>query len=77
VDWHSASPTVASDCWVFTPQSFAGLCEEIAELDSLDFVCEHRFDTVEDGIEFHVGLAVNGSKDERVASWRRMRAEAA
>lgn len=61
-------------CWVFTPASFAALCEEMVALDLIDFGCHYWFDTPRHGLEFYVGMTIRDSKADRIASWRTMRA---
>ena len=66
-----------SHCWIFTPRSFAGLMEQLAESGLLGLECAEFHDTALFDHEFFVGLAPTDDKTRAAASWRHMRASAA
>ncbi len=57
-------------CWVFTPESFAELCCEMAEADQLNFECERFVQTEHNQFEFFVGMRPSDSKTKIVGSWK-------
>lgn len=59
-------------CWVFTPKSFASLFYQLAEMDLINFACEHHFDTLRNEIEFFVVLKKTSDKPYMLASWKNM-----
>lgn len=59
-------------CWVFTPESFAGLCKDLANHGLLDFECTEFHDTAVNEIEFFVHMRVSDNLPEKVNSWQRM-----
>jgi len=59
-------------CWVFSPQSFAGLLSDIAKAGLTDFACEGFFDTEENDFEFFVTLRRSTDREAIIASWDRM-----
>ncbi len=68
---------IDSHCWVFTPKSIATLFAQLAEADLLNFRLSQFFDTPHMNFEFTVHMAPCDSKDEIIASWRGMAAQAA
>jgi SAM-dependent methyltransferase len=59
-------------CWVFTPNSFAGLCTEIARLGLLGFACDFLFETRRNEFEFIVGMTPSDDRDQILESWGRI-----
>jgi hypothetical protein len=62
-------------CWVFTPCSFAGLMDGLAEQGLLDFACEMYHPTERFEIEFIVGLRATTDREAIRASWQAARKE--
>jgi hypothetical protein len=57
-------------CWVFTPQSFVQLMEQLAMFGYLRFRCADLQVTSQYELEFFVALERCESRDEAIASWR-------
>jgi 2-polyprenyl-3-methyl-5-hydroxy-6-metoxy-1,4-benzoquinol methylase len=60
-------------CWVFTPRSFAGLCQRLATVGLLHFACERFHDTEHNQLEFFVKLRRCDDRDKIIKSWLRMK----
>ena len=57
-------------CWVFTPESFARLCAQLAEIELLDFECEYFLPTPHQQLEFYIGMKPSPDRQQISASWR-------
>jgi SAM-dependent methyltransferase len=66
---------IDTHCWVFTPESFATLCLQMADLDLIQFSCDYFFDTPRDNMEFYVSLKPGLNKKEILKSWESMKRE--
>ncbi|WP_266157758.1 methyltransferase domain-containing protein [Dyella silvatica] len=59
-------------CWVFTPESFATLLEQLSMHGLIKFSCDNFYDTEPDNIEFFVSLRTSNDVSEMAESWRQM-----
>nr|WP_321986107.1 methyltransferase domain-containing protein [uncultured Lichenicoccus sp.] len=59
-------------CWVFTPQSFAELMEQVVRAGLLNFRCTDFSDTRPFEFEFFVGLSPTDDTEEAAETWQRM-----
>jgi SAM-dependent methyltransferase len=56
-------------CWVFTPESFAALCAEMASLNLLGLACDFLFETRRNEFEFIVGMNPSDDRNQILESW--------
>lgn len=59
-------------CWVFTPNSFARLCTELAKNGLLAFACKEYCVTERNQLEFFVTLEKSADKQKVLQSWSDM-----
>lgn len=57
-------------CWSFTPDSFAFLMEKLCELALTSLECEWIIPTMQNDLEFFVGMRRNENPQECRESWR-------
>ena len=56
-------------CWVFTPESFAGIMRQAVELGITTLGCLELRDTEEGEFEFYATLGAHMGRDRAIASW--------
>jgi Methyltransferase domain len=59
-------------CWVFTPASFARICEVLVERDLMKMECARFFDTARGKLEFIVHMRPFTDKKTAMESWNCM-----